>query len=140
MKNNNKVINILIQNNLKVTPPRISVLDIFLNTKEPLSAEKIIEKLKGKDINDVTIYRTIKSFNDKSMIRQIDLRQNSVFYEITDHHHHHIVCVHCGFIEDIEICIPEEMQREICSSSKKFKQIIDHSLEFFGKCKKCIKR
>lgn len=107
MKDYKTVENILTKNDLKITHSRVLVLSIFLNTRVPLSAEKVIEKLVRSDINNVTIYRTIKSFKDKSIIRQTDLRQSAVFYEITDRHHHHIVCIGCGDIEDLDICVPK---------------------------------
>lgn len=135
-----KNIDFIKEKGLKITPPRVAVFDVFFCSSKPLSAEDVIKKLKGKGINAVTIYRTINSFKEKKLLRQVDLRKTSVFYELNDNHHHHIVCIMCGDIEDFDVCIPKDLVEKVSLKSKKFKKINDHSLEFFGICKICLKK
>ena len=140
MKDN--YVEILKKNKLKVTPARVSILELFSQSDIPLSVEMIAHKIKSKKINQVTIYRTIESLLKANIISRIDLRQESVFYELNNHHghHHHIVCTKCGDIEDFESCQIEKMSTNIISRSKKFKVIKDHSFELFGFCNICTKK
>ncbi len=128
---------VLKRSGLKTTPARISVLKIFSEKCQPLSAEDISKKLKKKDIDLVTIYRTLSSFEEERILRRVDLHKESQYYELGEHHHHHIVCSRCGFIEELEGCDIEKLVTKLTSGSKDFKIIKDHSLEFFGICKKC---
>lgn len=55
-------------------------------------------------------------------------------------HHHHLVCVHCGSVEDVEIPSEHEDQvRELIdklSRSASFRAV-NHSLEIEGECARC---
>lgn len=122
---------------LKITPIRVKILDLFMGSHEPLSAEDIMKAIIKDRINDVTVYRTLASFESMGILRQIDLRRGSVFYELTSKHHHHIVCTSCKAIEDFDFCLIDDLSDKIAKSSKKFNHITDHSFELFGLCKKC---
>ncbi len=138
--------NLLKEKGYKVTPARLAILEIFSKSKVPLSAEMAYKKLgKSKNINEVTVYRTLGAFEGSGILKRIDLRKDSVYFELADDHHHHIVCTNCNVVEDfenreIEKAI-EKMWRRIVDKSprfsSKFKLIKEHSLELFGLCRKC---
>ena len=123
----------------KATPSRLAILEAFKGSKRPLSAQEIIDLLpRGAD--QVTVYRTLKSFKEKGIIKQIDLRHNHAHYELADiDEHHHIICVRCGRIEDVHHCGVEEIQDNVLRASRHFSEIRTHTLEFYGICKSCIK-
>ena len=124
----------------KATPSRLAILALFKKSKNPMSAQEIIEVL-PRDTDQATVYRTLKSLKGKGIIKQIDLRHNHAHYEFTDIvDHHHLICLSCGRIEDVEHCGVEMMQSAILRSSKHFTEIRQHALEFYGLCKACAKR
>lgn len=118
---------------LKSTKQRFAVLSALHKHKSPMTAEKIVAKT-GIDL--ATAYRTLESFEKAGLVDKFNLKDSSFFYEIRNEHHHHIVCDKCGFIEEIETCNFEKMT----PNSKKFSFISEHSLEFFGICKNCVKK
>lgn len=131
---------LLISNELKVTKSRLAVLQTFRDCKKPVSANEIIEKIDPTVANQTTVYRIIESFEQLGILRRVNLRHKHVDYELTDTtDHHHIVCTSCGYVEDFENCIANELSKNIIDTSKKFSSIEDHALEFFGTCKKCSK-
>lgn len=121
---------------LKSTRPRKDLFNLFLKYRIPLTVEMIQNRLIHKDYNHSTIYRVLESFEKVGFIKRVDLRTNSLYYELSEKHHHHIICSNCGIIEEIEGCLIEN----ILPKSEKFSMISEHSLEFFGKCKTCIKK
>ena len=126
---------------LKTTPARLSIFSLFKKNSKPLSAEEIYEKLKKTSLDMTTIYRTLESFKEAGILKQVDLRKESLFYELTEtHHHHHIVCKKCGDIEDFNVSNEKNIFKKALKESKKFIEIMDHSLELFGICKLCIKK
>lgn len=128
---------ILKENDFKCTPSRLKIIDIFLKNDKPISAEYIYSKLKN-DIDEATVYRTLSSFEKRGILRRVDLRKNSIHFELNDHHHHHIVCTNCGGVEDFEENKEiEKLLVKVVQSSNKFKSITEHSLELFGLCKGC---
>jgi len=131
---------ILRKSNFKATPSRIAVLEVFKKTRKPISAQEIISAL-SRSVNQATVYRTLKLFKTKEIIKQIDLRQNHAHYELADlMEHHHIICLGCGRVEDIHYCWINEMEPIIRRSSRHFAEITQHALEFYGICKACKKR
>jgi Fur family ferric uptake transcriptional regulator len=107
---------------------------------KPLSAGDIQKQLVHK-MDKVTLYRALEDFAISKIIAKINLQDTATYYEFLheDHHHHHIVCEKCGKIEDIKNCNQHDIQKEVINSSKSFKIINSHSLEFFGICNTCRK-
>jgi Fe2+ or Zn2+ uptake regulation protein len=132
--------NILRKSGHKATPSRLAILEVFKKNKNPLSAQEIINSLPS-DADQTTVYRTLKSLKEKGVIKQIDLRHNHAHYEIADvTDHHHLICLRCGKIEDVEHHNVELMERTILQNAKHFAEIRQHTLEFYGICKACAKK
>ena len=124
----------------KATPARLAILALFAKEKRPMSAQEIVDAL-PRGIDQATVYRTIRSFKAKGVIRQIDLRHNHAHYELADlAEHHHLVCIRCGRIEDVHHCGVEEIENKVIKSSKHFSEIRQHALEFYGICKNCARK
>lgn len=92
-------------------------------------------KLKKRSIDKATVYRILTSFKELGLVHEINLGDRETRYELQhDKHHHHLICENCGSIDDISLredVLLKEVQKQ---SSFKVK---NHSLEFFGTCKKC---
>jgi len=130
-------ISILRKSGYKATRSRLAVLAVFERNKSPLSTQAILEKL-PRGIDQATVYRTIKSFKEKGIIAQIDLRHNHAHYELASlKKHHHVVCLRCGRLEDVYRCDAEAIQSAVLKSSRHFAEIKEHALEFYGVCKSC---
>lgn len=131
---------VLRQSGYKATGARIAILAYFKNHPHPLSVRQIVEGI-GGTIDQATVYRTIKSLKAKNIIRQVDLRHNHAHYEFADRaRHHHLICTHCGKIEDVDRCEMETLGAAVLRRSKSFASIEEHSLEFYGICKTCSKK
>jgi|SRR3989344_3195276 len=121
----------------RVTPARIAVLSVLEKEKRPLSVEKIIQTIGEKDIDYVTAYRTITALKKAGLVRQIDFQHNHAHYELASlGDHHHVVCTKCDKVADVANCGIEKMEKVALQESG-FREITDHSLEFFGICKQC---
>lgn len=128
---------ILKEKGFKITPARIAVLGVFMENHKPMDANFVFNKL-NKNFNEVTIYRIISCFEKCGLLRKVDLRKESIYFEINEDHHHHIVCMNCGFVEEFEEGRDmEKILKKVASGSQKFKNIKEHSLELFGYCKNC---
>jgi Fur family ferric uptake transcriptional regulator len=135
-----KTDDILRDNGFKVTPSRVAILSLFSEKCNPLSADQIFEKL-SPDVDLVTVYRTMASFDEKGIVRRVNLHKDAAFYELnSDHHHHHIICTNCGKIEKFDKCVADSLVKTAASHSANFAEIKGHSLEFFGICKACAKK
>ena len=111
-------------------------MDIFTKSKKPMDAESVYRKLAGKNFDQATIYRTLTAFEKSGILKKVDLRKDSAHFELADEHHHHIVCTSCDAVEDFENKELEKVLAKVKLS--KFKNIKEHSLEFFGLCRVCL--
>ena len=127
---------------IKITNARKEILNIFLNSHKPMNAKDVFLRLgknpKVKSLDEVTIYRNLTLFEEEGILKRVNLMKDSVYFESTLNHHHHMVCVGCGLIEDFSNNKFEKLIEDIVEGSSKFKKIKEHSLEIFGFCKKCL--
>jgi len=122
---------------LRATPARIAILGVLEQEKRPLSVEKIIGTIGDENIDYVTAYRTITSLKKAGLIRQIDFQHNHAHFELASlGDHHHVVCLKCDTVADVTDCNVGNMQKFALRESG-FREITQHSLEFFGVCKRC---
>lgn len=123
---------------LKVTSGRLKLLEILLQEKGPVSVELIKQKL-DKKLDLASIYRALQALVSAELVQRIGLDPDRAYYELIAgrKHHHHIVCVACGVLEDIDMCNTHSLQNAARKVSRKFFKITDHSLEFSGICRKC---
>ena len=101
-----KFTRLLRQHKLKVTHPRLRVLDVIAKKNTAIS-QPDLEKILGSDIDRVTLYRVLSTFEEKGMLHKIfDLHGTATYAlcstECDEHHHHdehvHFICSACNSI------------------------------------------
>jgi Fur family transcriptional regulator, ferric uptake regulator len=122
---------------LKITPARLGILELLDKSRKPLQTEDIWKKTQKK-FDQATVYRTVKTLTEEGILKQIDFKQGHAYYEVNDKdkHHHHLVCINCSKVVDIEQCDTIKLEKNALKSLG-FKSVVDHSLEFFGVCSAC---
>ena len=123
----------------RFTKIRKSILDLLIKEPKPFSPlqlQKIL--LKNKiSANKTTIYRELSFLKDQNVVVELQFKDNVKRYEIiTEKHHHHIVCLNCDRVEDVELKKDLQREEKNIAKNKRFK-IINHSLEFYGVCNNC---
>ncbi len=126
---------------LKATPGRIALLEHFRHSSKPETIKEVHRAIKEK-LDQVSIYRAVEVLVQKGILRRVDLRHPHAHFEMNlgRAHHHHIACTVCGFVEDVENCETEGIEYQAIQSSKHFKGIDSHALEFYGVCLSCEKK
>ncbi len=124
---------------LKVTPARLAVLSLLERTQTPLDVTSILNVLRKRhiDIDPSTIFRIVNTFTNKGITRQMQFNDGKSRYEVQREEHHHLICKVCGTIEDISDCNIDALEKDI--TRKKGFLVQQHSLEFFGVCKQCLR-
>jgi Fur family transcriptional regulator, ferric uptake regulator len=122
----------------RLTKVRKAMVKIFSEEKCLLTASEFLTRLKSLNLKTdrTTVYRGLCFLVGKKIIRKIQFADNTVYYEITSEHHHHLVCLKCNRVQKIVLDKHlEEQEREIYKKEK-FK-VSSHSLEFYGLCGNC---
>ncbi|MFN8319011.1 MAG: transcriptional repressor [Saprospiraceae bacterium] len=125
---------------LKLTPVRTRMVEIFLSAQHALHQSEIESQFDG--IDRITLYRTLKSFEEKGMIHRItDLEGNTKYGMcetkcLEEHHHHHhahvhFECDHCHLtycVENVEIPAIEIPGKFV---------VTGQNITITGKCERC---
>lgn len=132
----NKVAEKIRENGGRFTKQRENILQTL--THSPLSVSQVSKslKLKGVNIDKVTLYRTLNRFTTLGLVGKTQFKERESMYELVSEgsHHHHLICDECGKVEDI----PLQENSLINEVQKKSRFLIkSHSLEFYGVCAKC---
>lgn len=125
---------------LRQTKARRAFIEIFSATHTPLSAVLILEALRKKsiEVNKTTVYRELERLEKLGIIHEVQMKDRKRFYELASRsHHHHLICMQCESVEDIDLSEKELVREERKITTEKKFMVIRHSLEFFGLCQKC---
>ncbi len=126
---------------LKVTLPRVKILQILEGSAtKHLSAEDVYKALimANEDVGLATVYRVLTQFESAGLVTRHHFEGGHSVFEMTAvDHHDHIVCNHCGVVEEFFDEIIEN-QQEMIAAKLGFK-ITDHSMYLYGICKNCQK-
>lgn len=127
---------------LKITMPRLKVLQILLQSKtHHLSAEDVYKALldMGEDVGLATVYRVLTQFEAAALIKRHNFEGGYSVFEVSQgEHHDHLVCIVCGRIEEFMDEVIESRQKMIAEHAKF--QMTDHALNIYGVCSDCHKR
>ena len=124
---------------LRITQPRIAILESLIRRDQPASIEQIHHDLANDACDLVTVYRCLAVFEELGLVRRCFFHNGTSLYEIslTDAQHYHVVCKSCGKVERIDIGLTENIERLL--RERGYEQI-SHMLEFFGVCPDCQKK
>ncbi|MDH3614255.1 MAG: ferric iron uptake transcriptional regulator [Gammaproteobacteria bacterium] len=118
---------------LKVTLPRLKILEIFENSNlRHLSAEDMYKELleSGEDIGLATVYRVLTQFEAAGLVTRHNFEGGHSIFELDDgEHHDHMVCVESGEVIEFVDEEIEKLQRKM--AKKHGYEILDHNLVLY---------
>ena len=124
---------------LKVTPARLAVLDALEHADKPMDVSSVITHLKKKHVSadEVTVFRILNMFSKKGLITPVQFNEHKLRYEYADKPpHHHFICEECGEVTDVDGCMIGVIEAQIEKTLGG--KVTRHSLEFFGRCRRCV--
>lgn len=121
---------------LKVTLPRLKILEIFQKgTQRHMTAEDVFRVLleERSDVGLATVYRVLAQFEQADILIRSHFESGKAVYEINEgHHHDHLVCLDCGRVEEFYDAQIEQRQQSV-AMAKGF-AIADHALSLYAHC------
>lgn len=129
----------LTRSGLKATRQRELIVRAFFATATHISAEALYRRVSGRDrrIGLVTVYRTLKLLKDAGLAHERQFGEGRALFEhaSSDRHHDHVICTHCGRINEFENCEIEALQEQV---ARRFGYtLLYHKLELYGLCRDC---
>lgn len=128
----------------RLTTSRKTILSILETSKKPMTVTEIFAQSTG--LVQSSLYRNLTVLEQAHLVCRIVNENDFAFFELDEHvlgHHHHLRCVICGTVEDIELRDDVEriLEKTARSLGKKYSFAeVEHHLDFTGLCHACSKR
>jgi Fe2+ or Zn2+ uptake regulation protein len=126
---------------LRATRPRRLIaehLSALAVNETDFATEDLWRDLQADDpgIGRATVYRAVELLYREGLLDRVPFADGSHRYRLCGAaHHHHITCVKCQRVVEVDACLPPELLSSIASSTDFV--IEGHALELFGRCPDC---
>lgn len=124
---------------LKVTPQRIAIYNMLINTTKHPSVETIHNELKEDHpyMSLATIYKTLDTFKKSGLVQALNVGEDCFRYDASTHCHPHFMCRHCHEIYDLPDIDSMDMVVDELTHKTGF-TIESEQMYFYGVCKACL--
>lgn len=130
-----ELLSILAASGNRLTNPRQQIFTILKAANHPLSLQELSQQVNA--IDRTSIYRTLELFDRIGVIRIVHIGWKKQ-YELAEPfkpHHHHLQCMWCGELIDIETPTLENLVNNIADQYNY--TLRSHHFELEGICSQC---
>jgi Fur family ferric uptake transcriptional regulator len=117
----------------KSTRQRRALVELVESERRAFTAEElwVAAREAGSAVSLATVYRTLALLESSEHVRRLDRGR---FIACEPGHHHHLVCVSCGAVEETELCSAPshaEVRRRHGFVVQR------HDADLYGRCERC---
>lgn len=125
----------------RYTPNRRALIEALSAARRPLAIGDLVGGRRG--LPQSSVYRNLTVLEEAGVIRRVITEGDFGRFELDERlteHHHHLVCSHCGRVEDVEI--PGTLERSIDRTLDRLASDVGfatggHRLDLIGLCRSC---
>jgi Fur family ferric uptake transcriptional regulator len=125
----------------RLTDQRLVVAEALAARREAVSAQELYERLRPRHprLGLATVYRALEAQVESGMARRLERHGHvSAYIACEPEHHHHLVCVRCQKVEDLDEAILKPVLRGIAD---RHAFAVEHErLDFYGLCASCRRK
>jgi Fur family peroxide stress response transcriptional regulator len=135
-------INVLIERcrarGIPCTAQRRGTLEVLLSRADHPTADQIYEDVRRRlpSVSRMTIYRVLELLVGLGIVRKVSHPGSAVRYDPNLHPHHHLLCLRCDKLIDIEEGALDTLPAPPEARRLGF-EIDDHLVQFRGICAEC---
>jgi Fe2+ or Zn2+ uptake regulation protein len=125
------------QNGLKITPQRRVILEVLVGDRSHPTVDEIYQRVLSvmPDVSRTTVYNTLRELIDLGELVEVQgLDEGASRYDTNAGRHHHLFCVHCHALIDIDHDF-EGLSLPLEDASGY--QILRQQVTFYGICPDC---
>tara|TARA_B100001173_G_C15779252_1_gene458586 strand:- start:197 stop:610 length:414 start_codon:yes stop_codon:yes gene_type:complete len=118
---------------VKLTDQRKIIAKVMSDSKDHPDVDELYNRVSKIDskISIATVYRTVKLFEEASIVTKHDFKGGKARYEqLMEDHHDHLIDVKSGEIIEFVDHEIEKLQKKV--AEKYGYELIDHKLELYG--------
>lgn len=125
------------QSGLKITPQRRLIVELLVNDDSHPTAEQVYQRILSlmPDISRTTVYNTFRELIDLGELTPVhDLSEGGQRYDTNTEDHHHLYCIRCHTLIDIE---HDFDGLSLAPKETSGYQILSRQVTFYGVCPDC---
>lgn len=121
---------------MRLTPQRRAVLDAVEEQRGAFTAVAVYDQARKAQpgLGLATVYRTLEVLRQDGTIRGLPRAGEGAYVRCHTGHHHHLVCVSCGSVEETELCGAPSVA--VLKRKHGFRAE-SHDLDVYGLCARC---
>lgn len=126
----------------RYTPQRRALVQLLAELDQPLTIPQLLER--RRDLAQSSAYRNLAVLERAGVVHRIVTADEFARYELTEdlteHHHHHLICETCGDVSDFTV--PPRVEADLEAAVAKVARrtgfrVADHRLDLVGTCARC---
>lgn len=127
------------QHALAVTHQRAVIYESLMTIPGHPSPEEVYERVRKQipSISLATVYKTLHTFIESGLLRELSLHHGSLRVDTKQHPHHHLVCTGCKSVFDLDEAALKPAK--LIGKVPKGFRIQRMSVEIHGLCSGCAK-
>lgn len=128
--------NIQLPPRARMTPQRRALLAVLSKSRGAFTAVDLYDRARRLEpsLGLATVYRTVELLRRTGAIHPLAGGEKPKYVRCRSGHHHHLVCISCGSVEETELCgapSATELKRKHGFSAE------THELDIYGTCARC---
>jgi len=129
------------KNGHRITPKVRAVIELFLKHESILDPFEVQARLQNrfKGVGLPTIYRILENLANNGILITAAGEDRQLRYficrGIEHEHHHHFICRKCGRVEEVNLCLMDEVSKYVKRHLRATVQ--SHFLQIEGLCAQC---
>jgi Fur family transcriptional regulator, ferric uptake regulator len=129
--------------NQRATASRQTIVSVLGQASRPLTIPEILETPDGRSLAQSSVYRNLVVLEEAGLVRRVVTDDEFTRYELAEdltEHHHHLVCVRCGRIEDVPA--DAHLERSLADATEEIARTTGfrtqhHRIDLVGLCRQC---
>lgn len=130
----------LAEREIRYTSGRKAVVTAMVRLAGPESAAELHGRM---DLPLSSLYRSLTVLDEAGVLEKHHDADGLARFELAEWlsgHHHHLVCIDCGAVEDVELSVRNERELQRLASTVATEagyELTGHNLEVEGLCRRC---
>ena len=139
MKSPQEIIQIFNQNGFKITPQRRLIFEILAEDESHPTVEELYKRviLQMPDVSQTTVYNTLHELVELGELSCVEnMNQAGARFDTNTNPHHHLFCIHCHKLIDLE---KDFQEVKLSLEETEGYKIVKNQVTFYGICQECQK-
>lgn len=121
----------------RFTSQRAAVYRVVGRSRSHPTADEIFTEVRERipDISLATVYKALEAFVSCGLVQKLTTGEGPARYDGRTERHHHVRCVGCGDVSDVEG--PEMGEQLQALQADTDFEVLDYRLELLGHCPSC---